>query len=102
MAVVVIVTIVRVSPVMITLPPVVSIVMLPAVVMTATLAKIAVPLENLDTPILSVSPVIPALLQLRNLQSRLLAAKVVAEDMVGIAMILAMTAATGDKLTIRD
>lgn len=95
--------IVRVSPVTTILPPVVSTVTLRAVVRIAIPVKIAVPLGNPGIPvILSVSLVTLALPLLQSLLFRLLAVKAVAGDMVGIAMILAMTAATGDKLTLRD
>lgn len=107
MAVVAIATIVRVSLVMIILPRVVLTVTRPAVVMTATLVRTAVPLGKLDTQaMLNANLAIPALLLPLNLLSRLLAVKAVVEDtVVGIAMTLVMTAATGDekkKLTLRD
>lgn len=109
MAVVAIATIVRVSPVMIILPRVVLIVTRPVVVvvavvvMTATLVRTAVLLGKLDTPaMLNANLAIHALLLPLNLLSHLLAVKAVVEDTVaGIAMTLAMTAATGDKKNLR-
>lgn len=104
MAVVVIDIIVRVSLVMIILPRVVLIVTRPAVVvvvvvMTATLVRTAVHPGKLDTPAtLNANLAIPALLPPLNLLSRLLAVKAVAEGtVVGTAMTLVMTAATGDE-----
>lgn len=98
MAVVVIVTIVHASPVMIILLRVVLIVTRPAV-RTVTLVRTAVPPGNLDIlAMLSANLAIPELPLPLSLLSHLLAVKAVAEDMVvGIAMTLAMTAATGDK-----
>lgn len=102
MVVVVIATTVRVSPVMIIPPHVVSIVTRPVVVMIATLARTAAPLGTPGIPATqSVNLVTPVLL-LRNLLPPLLAVKAVAEAMVGIAMTRATIAATGDKLTLRD
>lgn len=87
-----------VSPVMTTPLPVVWIVMHQAVVMIATLVRTVALQGSLDTPaMLSVSLVTPEL-PLLSLPSRLLAVRVVAEEvMVGIVMIPAMTAATGGK-----